>query len=268
MSSSDDVFGGSELSGLTATPASPSRSQVHAQNYFQCFSFPTLHVQENSTEEPEPEPFEPKVSELPQDPTLATEEPAQTPTPVDDILSPHLDTPSPIEIEVDEGMNVGDEETKEPRIVAEEPSEVITPSKPMSTLVPSTPEVEHEVDQEDVHSVPIDDREETQEEEVEVAMEVVEDETVIEIEEAAEETEEKHEEEHEKEESSAESPGEVPDAVESREVTAEPTTVPEDVPEAQESSPVSPAVPEVEAELAVDDGESSGEEPLHVSRRK
>ncbi|KAF5388198.1 hypothetical protein D9615_000445 [Tricholomella constricta] len=252
---SDEVFGGSELSGVTVTPASPSQSR------------------EGPFEESEPLYLDPTATDVQGEPIPVLEEPPQPPT------TPDVSPPSPSiaalgEGEVEDSKDAGGEGNEEQPIVHDEPSEGVLPGSSNSLPTPPIPKAVPEACQEEDHRTPVDvDDQEEQREEEEEEEDAVEKEAKSETPKAnddvaeEEEEEEPEGEEHKKEGSVAESPGQELDVTETPAVTAEPMSAQENVPLMQEPPPESPAVPEVEAELAAEDGESSGEEPLHVSRR-
>ncbi|GLB33848.1 putative bromo domain containing protein [Lyophyllum shimeji] len=236
-----EVFDGSELSGLSATPVSPSQTQ------------------ENPPEQPEPSPVGGVAPEPRQPPTPKVAKPVRTPSATDETpSSPLLSTPSPVAIEVEKAVVDDKGEAGEP-FKTDKHSEVNVaraegPVPGPSIRTDSTVGQGRRglsVDQEDK-------RNDVEEKEAEA-------ETVVhEALEAPEATEGDAEAARAREEPAAATTGDI-QIIQPRDTAARPAAAATEA--VEESLPESPAVPEVEAELAVEDGESSGEEPLHASRR-
>ncbi|KAG5649028.1 hypothetical protein DXG03_000377 [Asterophora parasitica] len=215
----DEIFGGSELTGATVTPASPFQSRET-----------------------------PPLPETPQEPTSSLEEP-----------SADVSLPSTGEAEVQVVGDAGHKGNEEQPIIVEPAASDLTP------------EAETESCPEDNKKLPGEDEDgkrEEEEEEEEAVEKEVESETPRATDDAPEEEEEEEEVEREipqREIAAGESPVQEIDVTETPEATKEPTLPPpEDEPPHEQASETS--VPEVEAELGMEDGESSGEEPLHARR--
>ncbi|KAF8076440.1 hypothetical protein FPV67DRAFT_417395 [Lyophyllum atratum] len=233
---------------MTATPVSPSRSQ----------------------ENPPGVPSEAPVPEAQGETPPGIEDTVGTPTTADDRLSPLLGTPSAIIVEVDEKTQASSKREVQERITTKEHPQVVVHDMPAPLPLLLSPDIEPATLQGEDRTMLIDDQEkergEVGDEEAEVEREVEVVEGLI-LEEKDELTEEREGEGEVafKDDLFAETLGKEIDVTETRHETAEQTAV-VDVP-AVHARLGSPALLEAEVEAAVDDGESSGEEPLHVSRR-
>ncbi|KAG5351948.1 hypothetical protein C0989_004445 [Termitomyces sp. Mn162] len=227
ITSSDELFDGSDLSGVSATPSSPSQTQEISATSTSAAIDPLQQEREGS---------------------IQTSIVLQDETPTAGILTPAVVTPK------------GDVEKEQ-----ETTETTSQPSIDLSKLAfsPNTPTVGQETGREEHMVVHSDAREEEEEDENEVAKEVV----TVTPSRVPENVESKlpHE-EHKITVSSSETPGEILNIADSSQ--EELTPVQDEVLELPETVSELKAVTDAEVEVAMEDGESSGEEPLTTSRRK
>ncbi|KAG6917889.1 hypothetical protein DXG01_000498 [Tephrocybe rancida] len=226
----DELFEGSDLTGVSVTPASSSQSQVN-----------TAGLESTVSKQMHLEP-------------VVVEGSSQAPI----TLNGNSTGPSLVEAgtpirDVEKGQEESDD--------VEQPSSFIVPLE--SALSSATPKVGQGLEEEEELMV-VDPGNTRQEEEEEEDEEEVADEMDVEAPQNVEEIVEPKEAAHEEvdvEELPSETSGEPVD------ISQEESTLVQE--EAHESSETAPEKTEgeAEAEVVVDDGESSGEEPLHVSRR-
>ncbi|KAH0587619.1 hypothetical protein H2248_006389 [Termitomyces sp. 'cryptogamus'] len=226
ITSSDELFDGSDLSGVSATPSSPSQTQEISATSTSAAIDPLQQEREGS---------------------IQTSIVLQDETPTAGILTPAVVTPK------------GDVEKEQ-----ETTETTSQPSIDLSKLAfsPNTPTVGQETGREEHMVVHSDAREEEEEDENEVAKEVV----TVTPSRVPENVESKlpHE-EHKITVSSSETPGEILNIADSSQ--EELTPVQDEVLELPETVSELKAVTDAEVEVAMEDGESSGEEPLTTSRR-
>ncbi|KAG6860375.1 hypothetical protein C0995_011982 [Termitomyces sp. Mi166 len=245
---SDELFDGSDLSGVSVTPSSPSQSQVIHMNIM---TIPT----HNSFAKEIPVTSESIVTDPPQ---LATEGSIQTPIVLEDD-TPIPAIPTPVAAEVTPKGDVEKEQTGPE--TANQPS--IDFLKPAFSSTAQT--VGQETGQEEHMVIDLDKtrgEEEEDEDENEVMNEVG---ATTPVTLKVQENVEFKEPPHKTKEPLFETPEETLDIMDSSQEVL--TPVQGEASELPDPAPDSKAVADAEVEVVAEDGESSGEEPLTTSRR-